>query len=166
VQPKCGQTEERTINCPLLSFVTYTAFSETALRQPSTCWIWMVFWTGSDKDENSLKSPTGDALSSVVRRKRGKRVKRINGTESSAPTQTVPVASRAPRKERRFFDGGPGVVDLFFQLFQELCTFQLIESSCTQIFKKSWSDLDRPSPGRDIQTGLLFLGKLPDVGYE
>src|ERR1700680_2229805 len=37
VHPRCGHTEESTRSCPSLSVVTYTAFSVTDLRQPSTC---------------------------------------------------------------------------------------------------------------------------------
>src|SRR6266478_9434219 len=60
----------------------------------------MVRITGSVKDENSLSSPTGELLSSVVWRSNGKREKRINGTESRALTSTEPSPSNTPRKER------------------------------------------------------------------
>src|SRR6202171_3755442 len=60
----------------------------------------MVRITGSVKDENSVNAPTGDSLTSVVRRRRGNSAKRINGTESRAPTKNPPTESNAPRKER------------------------------------------------------------------
>src|SRR6202158_340448 len=60
----------------------------------------MVRITGSVKDEKSVNAPTDDPLSSVVRRRRGNRAKRISGTESRAPTKNPPTESNAPRKER------------------------------------------------------------------
>src|ERR1700687_4572405 len=60
----------------------------------------MVRITGSVKDENSVSAPTGDSLSSVVRRRRGNSAKRMSGTESRAPTKSPPTESNAPRKER------------------------------------------------------------------
>src|ERR1700676_968866 len=100
VQPRCGQTEVRTLRLPFASFVTYTAFSEIALRQPSTSSIWMVRMAGSVREENSLATPTGELLRSVVRRIKGKSAKRTSGMDSRAPTKTEPRASSAPRKER------------------------------------------------------------------
>src|SRR5258708_20037116 len=61
----------------------------------------MVRITGSVEEANSLSSPTGEPFSSVVRRIRGKRAKRISGNESSAATNTEPTPSRAARNERR-----------------------------------------------------------------
>src|ERR1700726_2845437 len=67
---------------------------------------------GSLNDENSLTLPTGELFRSVVRRRSGKSAKRIKGTESSAPTNTEPTPSSAPRKERRFWREGSPVDDL------------------------------------------------------
>lgn len=75
VQPRCGHMEERTHNCPWLSFVTYTVFSEIALRHPSTRSIWMGRATGWLNEENSLSEPIGDGLTSVVGRSKGKSAK-------------------------------------------------------------------------------------------
>src|ERR1700732_766399 len=60
----------------------------------------MVRITGSVKDEKSVNAPTDDSLSSVVRRRRGNKAKRMSGTDSRAPTKNPPTASKAPRKER------------------------------------------------------------------
>src|SRR4029077_6555045 len=60
----------------------------------------MVRITGSVRDENSVNAPTGDSLSSVVRRRRGNSAKRMSGTESRAPTKSAPTESNGPRKER------------------------------------------------------------------
>src|ERR1700681_1138402 len=60
----------------------------------------MVRITGWVRDENSVNAPTGDSLTSVVRRRSGNSAKRISGTESRAPTKTPPTESNAPRKER------------------------------------------------------------------
>src|SRR5438132_11564681 len=46
--------------------------------------------------------PTSDHDFSVVRARTGCKVKRTNGTASSAPTAALPAASRPARKERRF----------------------------------------------------------------
>src|ERR1700732_2401300 len=62
----------------------------------------MVRISGWVKEENSLSAPTGELLSSVVRRSSGKRAKRMSGTESSAATKVEPTPSNAPRKERLF----------------------------------------------------------------
>src|ERR1700676_405987 len=67
----------------------------------------MVRITGSLKDENSVNAPTGDSLTSVVRRRRGNSAKRINGTESRAPTKNPPTESNAPRKERLLSGDNP-----------------------------------------------------------
>ena len=107
VQPRWGQTDVSTRSWPWLSFVTYTAFSEIALRQPSTCSIRMVRMAGAVRDENSRSSPTDELLSSVVRRSKGKSAKRMSGTESRALTKTEPTPSNAPRKERLFSRGNP-----------------------------------------------------------
>jgi hypothetical protein len=72
----------------------------------------MVRLAGSGNDVNSLSDPTGDLLRSVVRRMSGKSPKRTKGTESSAPTNTAPTASSAPRKDRRFCSDGSAVADL------------------------------------------------------
>src|SRR5579862_755345 len=61
----------------------------------------MVRSTGALSAEKSLTGPTGDSLSSVVRRNSGNNAKRISGAESRAATKAVPSASRAPRNERR-----------------------------------------------------------------
>src|ERR1700736_6518879 len=61
----------------------------------------MVRITGSVKDENSVDAPTGDSLSSVVRRRRGNKAKRMSGTDKRVPTQNEPSPSKTPRKERR-----------------------------------------------------------------
>src|SRR5260370_38525308 len=68
----------------------------------------MVRITGSVKAENSLSVPSGELLSSVVLRSRGKSAKRMSGTESRAPTKTEPTPSNAPRKERLFSRDNPG----------------------------------------------------------
>src|ERR1700719_3043229 len=68
----------------------------------------MVRITGSVKGENSLSAPTGELFSSVVRRSRGKRAKRMSGTERTAPTKIEPTPSNAPRKERLFSRDNPG----------------------------------------------------------
>src|SRR5258708_7609921 len=60
----------------------------------------MVRITGSVRDEKPLTSPTGDFLSSVVRRINGKSAKRTSGTASNAPTKTEPSPSSTPRNER------------------------------------------------------------------
>src|SRR6202795_5289661 len=60
----------------------------------------MVRVSGSVKDENSVNAPTGDSLTSVVRRRRENTAKRIRDTESRAPTNSPPTESNAPRKER------------------------------------------------------------------
>src|SRR5260370_3148497 len=60
----------------------------------------MVRITGSLRDEKLVNPPTGDALSSVVRRSRGNKAKRMSGTDSSAPTKIEPSPSNPPRKER------------------------------------------------------------------
>jgi len=60
----------------------------------------MVRITGSVKDENALRSPSGELLSSVVLRSNGKSAKRMSGTESNAPTRNEPSASSTPRKDR------------------------------------------------------------------
>src|ERR1700676_1405181 len=73
----------------------------------------MVRMAGSLNELNSLTDPTGDFLVSVVWRISGKSAKRIKGTESSAPTNTEPTASRAPRKERRFWREGSALADFF-----------------------------------------------------
>src|ERR1700674_5985791 len=67
----------------------------------------MVRITGSVKDENSVNAPTGDSLTSVVRRRRGNSAKRIKGTESRAPTNSPPTESNAPRKERLLSGDNP-----------------------------------------------------------
>src|SRR5713226_327870 len=67
----------------------------------------MVRITGSVKAENSLSAPSGELLSSVVRRSSGNSAKRMSGTESRAPTQTEPTPSKAPRKERLVSRGDP-----------------------------------------------------------
>src|ERR1700693_319958 len=67
----------------------------------------MVRITGSVKDENSVNAPTGDSLSSVVRRRRGNSAKRISGTDSRAPTSRPPTESNAPRKERLLSGDNP-----------------------------------------------------------
>src|SRR6202171_3739265 len=64
----------------------------------------MVRITGSVQDEKSVNAPTDDSLSSVGRRRRGNRAKRMSGTDSRAPTQNPPTASNAPRKERLLGD--------------------------------------------------------------
>src|SRR6202022_5163747 len=56
--------------------------------------------TGSVQDEKSVNAPTDDSLSSVARRRRGNKAKRMSGTDSRAPTKNPPTASNAPRKER------------------------------------------------------------------
>jgi hypothetical protein len=71
----------------------------------------MVFESGSVKDVKSVSGPNGEGLSSVVRRRIGKSVNRINGTESNAPTQNEPKASKAPKKERRSPETDPEVED-------------------------------------------------------
>src|ERR1700676_4217206 len=60
----------------------------------------MVRITGSVKDEKSVNAPTADSLSSVVRRRRGNKARRVSGTGSRAPPKNPPTASQAPRKER------------------------------------------------------------------
>src|ERR1700676_542128 len=67
---------------------------------------------GSVKDENSLTSPTGEVLTSVVRRSSGKSAKRMSGTESNAPTKNDPRASNTPRNERLLSSGNPDSEDL------------------------------------------------------
>src|SRR5579864_1430825 len=69
----------------------------------------MVRITGSLNDENSLTAPTGELFTSVVRRSSGKSAKRMSGTESSPPTKTDPTPNNAPRNERLFSTGEPGV---------------------------------------------------------
>src|ERR1700693_4964632 len=61
----------------------------------------MVRATGSESDEKSVTGPTSERLSSVVRRKSGKSAKRISGTESRAPMQNEPKASRVPKNDLR-----------------------------------------------------------------
>src|ERR1700683_1789977 len=90
----------------------------------------MVRTSGSLKVEKSLRGPTGEASSSVVRRKRGKSANRINGTESRPPTQTEPKASKAPRKERLSPEGSSGVENFFLHISTE--------SSCLSLMKFSW----------------------------
>src|ERR1700737_1408506 len=63
--------------------------------------------TGSVQDEKSVNAPTDASLSSVGRRRRGNRAKRMSGTDSRAPTQNPPTASNAPRKERLLFGETP-----------------------------------------------------------
>src|ERR1035437_514850 len=60
----------------------------------------MVRITGSVRSVNSLSSPTGELLSSVVRRINGNSAKRMSGTESNAPTKNEPSPSNTPRNER------------------------------------------------------------------
>src|SRR5258708_25238395 len=60
----------------------------------------MVRITGPRREEKLANRPTGDALSSVVRRSRGNKAKRMSGTDSSAPTKIEPSPSNPPRKER------------------------------------------------------------------
>src|ERR1700728_4457985 len=67
----------------------------------------MVRMTGSARDENSLSSPTGELLSSVVRRIKGNRAKRMSGAESSTVTHTEPSPSNTPRNERLPSKGDP-----------------------------------------------------------
>src|ERR1700686_916348 len=73
----------------------------------------MVRITGPVKDENSVNAPTGDSLTSVVRRRRGNSAKRINGTESRAPTKNPPTESNAPRKERLLAGDDPEPKEVF-----------------------------------------------------
>src|SRR5258708_12925868 len=61
----------------------------------------MVRNTGSVMEEHSLRSPTGELLSSVVRRSNGNSAKRKSGTASSAPTNTDPTPSSTTRNDRR-----------------------------------------------------------------
>src|ERR1700683_4269447 len=79
----------------------------------------MVLESGSLKDEKSISGPNGEGSRSVVRRKRGKSAKRINGIESSAPIQHEPKASRAPKKERRSLERGPEMEDFPRDIFPE-----------------------------------------------
>src|ERR1700719_5254112 len=72
----------------------------------------MVRKTGSVKEANSLTSPTGELLSSVVRRNSGKSAKRSRGMERSEPTKTEPIPSSAPRKDRLLSTVDPCVSDL------------------------------------------------------
>src|SRR5579863_4970650 len=67
----------------------------------------MVRMTGSARDENSLSSPTGELLSSVVRRINGNRAKRTSGTESSPVTKSEPRPSNTPRNDRLLSTGDP-----------------------------------------------------------
>src|ERR1700682_3418033 len=60
----------------------------------------MVRITGSVNAEKSVNAPTGDCLSSVVRRKIGNRAKRMRGTASNVPTNNEPSPSNTPRKDR------------------------------------------------------------------
>src|ERR1700693_3242801 len=89
----------------------------------------MVFASGSVKDERSVSRPNGEGSSSVVRRKSGKRAKRINGTESNAPTQNEPKASRTPKKERRSSEGRPDVEDFSREIPPEFSALPLMKFS-------------------------------------
>ena len=89
----------------------------------------MVFESGSVKDVKSVSGPNGEGLSSVVRRKIGKSVNRISGTESSAPTQNEPKVSKAPKKERRFPEGGPEEEDFSPDMSLEFSALPLMKFS-------------------------------------
>src|ERR1700674_191672 len=111
----------------------------------------MVRITGSVKDEKSVNAPTDDSLSSVGRRKRGNRAKRMSGTDSSAPTQNPPTASNAPRKERLLF-GDDCESESFAVRFPE---------------HSASSTMPSPSASGDHGCSFYFLPwQFPEVGYQ
>src|ERR1700731_1572458 len=131
------------------------AFSEIALRQPSTCSIWMVRITGSVKGENSLSAPTGERLSSVVRRSRGKSAKRMSGTESRAPTKTEPTPSNAPRKERLFSRDNPDAEGFAAVVSESPGEAHIEFSHCQDL------QADRTLPTSDCQESRICFTSLP-----
>src|SRR5216683_943146 len=72
----------------------------------------MVRRIGSVKEENSLTSPTGELLSSVVRRSNGNNAKRRRGTARSEPTNADPTPSSTARNDRRSSKDGFSKADL------------------------------------------------------
>src|SRR6266852_1641776 len=95
----------------------------------------MVRITGSVKSENSLSAPSGELLSSVVRRSKGKNTKRMSGTESRVPTKTEPTPSKVPRKERLVSRDDPGAVR-FRIVFSESPAQEHIEFSLNESFAR------------------------------
>src|SRR5438034_10784108 len=93
--------------------------------------------------------PTSDHDFSVVRASTGCKVKRTNGTASSAPTAALPAASRPARKERRL--GGTGCLS-----GPELI---LIVSSLIHANKKLPGVFDRPLTGRRMGASAFCLSK-------
>src|ERR1700686_4895199 len=121
----------------------------------------MVRITGSVKDENSPSSPTGEFLTSVVRRSSGKSAKRMSGTESNAPTKNDPRASNTPRNERLLSSGNPESEGL-----------DIVFSGCPA--RPSMQILDCPHwvcnrallPSRTLQDPLFLVGQASNVSHE
>src|SRR5271156_1457065 len=95
----------------------------------------MVRSIGSLRDENSLKEPTGEAFSSVVRRNRGKIAKRIKGTASKPPTHNEPSASKVPRNDRRCSSKGCAVENLHRGVFPASSAPIFIGSSRSRVLR-------------------------------
>src|ERR1700723_2272233 len=119
----------------------------------------MVRITGSVKDENSLSSPTGDLLSSVVRCSNGKREKRINGTESRALTSTEPSPSSSPRKERLLSGGNSDGLVLGSVVFSKSRSNMKLLNYRR---RKIWNLRRKAAISQDL---LLLLRQISDVGH-
>src|SRR5271168_1508882 len=108
----------------------------------------MVRSMGSLSDENSVNEPTGEAFSSVVRRNRGKRAKRIKGTASKAPTHNEPSASKVPRNDRRCSSKGWAVENFHRGVFPASSAPIFIEPSRGRVPPCEWRTQSQRPPNQ------------------